>query len=348
MGFCLTEPMTGTAAGANSARPPTSHSQSICTAGLAGPKPHRGPTSSRILSSKYRDRESYLYYYGFRCYAPEIGRWTRRDPLGVKEPSSARQFVSNRQINPVSKSGGLETAMRNSPAGLLDAIGLTWYHDPFGWSYTIVGEGTFQVVYGFDLDDEKDDCDLKVTVKVCFGGNEPPAFATYEAGVRKVWDRKLKVVCDKKCPCPNGYPIAVSLKKEASRPCLGVTIDSSVAVMNEFTWQAVPATPGLGDAVAHEVGHMLGNPDERLDVESGLHLIGYSVPSSRVPVADISPTVRRYSWGAVSAPSDPWKGPMHLPGLCAVPRNMWWVERKALEGGHVKGDGCRIVAMDGK
>jgi RHS repeat-associated protein len=108
MGFYLAEAMTGTAAGASSARPPTSHSQSIRTAGLAGRKPHRGPTSNRILSSKYADRESNLYYYGYRYHSPHFGRWLRRDPHEESEAdSTAYLFV------------------RNDPPGATDRLGLS-------------------------------------------------------------------------------------------------------------------------------------------------------------------------------------------------------------------------------
>jgi len=33
------------------------------------------------FSSKYLDRETGLYYYGYRQYSPELGRWLSRDPL---------------------------------------------------------------------------------------------------------------------------------------------------------------------------------------------------------------------------------------------------------------------------
>ena len=33
------------------------------------------------FSSKYLDRETGLYYYGYRYYLPEVGRWASRDPL---------------------------------------------------------------------------------------------------------------------------------------------------------------------------------------------------------------------------------------------------------------------------
>jgi RHS repeat-associated protein len=33
------------------------------------------------FSSKYLDQETGLYYYGFRYFQPETGRWVSRDPL---------------------------------------------------------------------------------------------------------------------------------------------------------------------------------------------------------------------------------------------------------------------------
>ncbi|MCP4101728.1 MAG: RHS repeat-associated core domain-containing protein, partial [Lentisphaerae bacterium] len=34
------------------------------------------------FSTKYRDSETGLYYYGFRYYSTELGRWISRDPIG--------------------------------------------------------------------------------------------------------------------------------------------------------------------------------------------------------------------------------------------------------------------------
>jgi RHS repeat-associated protein len=114
MGFYLTEAMTGTAAGASSARPPTSHSQSIRTAGLAGRKPHRGPTDNRILSSKYRD-ESGLLYYGYRFYGAEVGRWLNRDPAAASSSTTADRPLD--PAEPYGFAGG-------DPANSWDFLGL--------------------------------------------------------------------------------------------------------------------------------------------------------------------------------------------------------------------------------
>jgi RHS repeat-associated protein len=45
-------------------------------------KPHGGPKTNWVLSTKYTDSETGLLYYGYRQYSPEKGRWTSRDPIG--------------------------------------------------------------------------------------------------------------------------------------------------------------------------------------------------------------------------------------------------------------------------
>jgi RHS repeat-associated protein len=51
------------------------------------------------FSTKYLDRESGLYYYGYRFYDPETGRWTNRDPLGEAEGMNLYHFVLNNPAN---------------------------------------------------------------------------------------------------------------------------------------------------------------------------------------------------------------------------------------------------------
>ena len=44
-----------------------------------------GPAAAQIpfrFSTKYTDAETRLVYYGYRFYAPELGRWPNRDPIG--------------------------------------------------------------------------------------------------------------------------------------------------------------------------------------------------------------------------------------------------------------------------
>jgi hypothetical protein len=53
------------------------------------------------------DIETGLFYYGYRYYSPELGRWTRWDPIGEEVSLNLYSFVNN------------------APAEYIDIIGLT-------------------------------------------------------------------------------------------------------------------------------------------------------------------------------------------------------------------------------
>jgi RHS repeat-associated protein len=69
------------------------------------------------FSTKYFDSETSLYYYGYRYYSPEIGRWINRDPIGERGGLNQYGFISN---NPLSNNDslGLESY---EPYDLMDA-----------------------------------------------------------------------------------------------------------------------------------------------------------------------------------------------------------------------------------
>ncbi|NCC62186.1 MAG: RHS repeat-associated core domain-containing protein [Verrucomicrobiae bacterium] len=50
------------------------------------------------FSTKYLDAELGLYYYGCRCYSPEMGRWMSRDPIGEEGGHNLYSFVLNTPI----------------------------------------------------------------------------------------------------------------------------------------------------------------------------------------------------------------------------------------------------------
>ena len=45
------------------------------------------------------------YYYGYRSYSPELGRWINRDPIGEQGGINIYSFVLNRSINTFDKFG---------------------------------------------------------------------------------------------------------------------------------------------------------------------------------------------------------------------------------------------------
>jgi len=51
------------------------------------------------FSTKYFDSETGLYYYGYRYYSPELGRWINRDPIGERGGVNVYEFVFNNTVN---------------------------------------------------------------------------------------------------------------------------------------------------------------------------------------------------------------------------------------------------------
>jgi len=51
------------------------------------------------FSTKYRDEETGLYYYGLRYYNPNTGRWMNREPLGESESPNLYGMVGNDSVN---------------------------------------------------------------------------------------------------------------------------------------------------------------------------------------------------------------------------------------------------------
>ncbi|MCP4351081.1 MAG: RHS repeat-associated core domain-containing protein, partial [Desulfobacterales bacterium] len=51
------------------------------------------------FSTKYFDAETGLYYYGFRYYSAELGRWLNKDPLNEYGGINLYKFTDNNSIN---------------------------------------------------------------------------------------------------------------------------------------------------------------------------------------------------------------------------------------------------------
>ncbi|PLX40040.1 MAG: hypothetical protein C0608_10075 [Deltaproteobacteria bacterium] len=66
------------------------------TAYAAGPS---AATNPYRFSTKYLDTETNLYYYGYRYYSPELGRWINRDPIEEEGGLNLYGFVGNDPIN---------------------------------------------------------------------------------------------------------------------------------------------------------------------------------------------------------------------------------------------------------
>ena len=50
------------------------------------------------FSTKYLDADTSLYYYGYRHYSPELGRWLSRDPIGERGGRNLSAMVGNSPV----------------------------------------------------------------------------------------------------------------------------------------------------------------------------------------------------------------------------------------------------------
>ena len=50
------------------------------------------------FSTKYYDAEANLYYYGYRYYSPELGRWLTRDPIEEYGGDNLYAFCGNNGV----------------------------------------------------------------------------------------------------------------------------------------------------------------------------------------------------------------------------------------------------------
>ena len=57
------------------------------------------------FSTKYFDSETGLYYYGYRFYTPELGRWINRDPIEEEGGENLYAFCRNDSISQIDELG---------------------------------------------------------------------------------------------------------------------------------------------------------------------------------------------------------------------------------------------------
>jgi RHS repeat-associated protein len=91
------------------------------------------------FSTKYFDNEYDLYYYGYRYYLPELGRWMNSDPIGENGGINLYEFVLNNPANQVDPFGfnisksGIENHryVFTCKCGWLDFVHIKQYFDHY-------------------------------------------------------------------------------------------------------------------------------------------------------------------------------------------------------------------------
>jgi RHS repeat-associated protein len=108
------------------------------------------------FSTKSYDEKTGLSYYGYRFYAPSIGRWLTRDPLGERGGINQYRFVGNNPVNWVDPMG-LDYMDINISIGfgLFGVTGGAMFDDN-GNTYPYLGGGLMLPGFGASCTSSKD------------------------------------------------------------------------------------------------------------------------------------------------------------------------------------------------
>jgi RHS repeat-associated protein len=82
--------------------------EAVMTTGVAASLPFG-------FSTKYEEKESGLYYYGFRYYNPSTGRWLSRDPIEERGGLSLYGVVENDTVNHIDRLGLWRVEFQRAP-----------------------------------------------------------------------------------------------------------------------------------------------------------------------------------------------------------------------------------------
>lgn len=112
MGFYLTELTSSTAAETRTA----ARRCRVSRPTRVGAKTRIGaPIRRPILSTKYLDEETGLYYYGYRYMSPQLGRWLNRDPHQELGGHNLHSFVFNDPVGRLDILGQIPVPLRGNP-----------------------------------------------------------------------------------------------------------------------------------------------------------------------------------------------------------------------------------------
>ena len=105
------------------------------------------------FSTKYFDEETSLYYYGYRYYSPELGRWINRDPIGKEGGINVYSIINNRPINRIDFMGLFGGTIHRE---ILKKV----YGNEIKYKYLLVlmaGDQSVDIGYAFDSPHHYDD-----------------------------------------------------------------------------------------------------------------------------------------------------------------------------------------------
>ena len=219
------------------------------------------------FSTKPQDPVTGLYYYGYRYYDPLAGRWPSRDPIEEGGGPNLYEFVGNDGVAD------------------MDVLGLIVLAHPLSWDLELPADAhgkrplkRLVTHASFSVSSvNKNQCTVDVVVNVHFmTGRANRTIAPFRVDqgskktlsdilvkingeVAKKWNRDDYRMCCDGCPkCNEGIQMSVKVVQTAG----GFPIylySQNARVDNESNWNI---DEHWLYAIPHEVGHLLGRPDE--------------------------------------------------------------------------------------
>ena len=216
------------------------------------------------FSTKMRDEQTDLYYYGFRYYDPVTGRWLSRDPIAERGGINLYEFSDNAGMDYVD-CFGLDP---NNPLATDISGNISWKQD---------GKKTRNGKISYTLK-HYSDCRLVVEVHVRFvmpnkmkkvwdktdnNGISQGQMVVNQInqGIANRWNNKYKLCCENCITrCKQGIKIEAVLAEDNTGNNIQIFNDPNAHASFEDQWNLAQGQ-GIGDAAAHEFGHFLGNPE---------------------------------------------------------------------------------------
>lgn len=214
------------------------------------------------FSTKWRDPESELLYYGHRYYNPNTQRWLNRDPIQEAGGINLYGFVGNDGVNAVDMLGLFSNYSYYKG---------TLFQKMYGAGD--VKDKRFKLEWGFYIKviEATKIVDVRVPIKLSRATSLiETAKPKMKEGVEKVWSNKYRVECVKSDSTVCSYTIKVTLEFVNAGYYHDVHLYSSKDVENNNGFLPIDANSWIGedtpaykvaDTAAHETGYLLGNPD---------------------------------------------------------------------------------------
>jgi len=195
--------------------------------GEADVDPSSTITNNLRFPGQYFDEETGLHYNYFRYYEPKVGRYLRRDPIGLLGGENLYLYVTNNPgsfSDPKGLQRGSRAGSQYAYSGKPSKVDFLEVIYSFLNFFNAINQ-TNKVVEDINILSSTIECNKKEIASICFNPGPPPqgAYVTLGGSITSGDARKLKcvtitIVGQKDCyKCTDEYKKTVEEQKELDR-----------------------------------------------------------------------------------------------------------------------------------